>query len=77
MLQNEGDDTESKFRINAEGLIETTAIPLDREARDLYRLVVAATDSGTPQRMVFPHAHLIKLHDDVYYFRTQPLSLSW
>ncbi len=49
----EGDDTNSKFRINAGGLIETTAIPLDRETRDSYRLVVAVTDSGTPSRMVF------------------------
>ena len=58
----EGDDTDNKFRINAEsGLIETTASTLDRETRDLYRLVVAVTDSGTPSRMVTVQEEGVKL----------------
>lgn len=48
-----GDDDINKFSINAvSGLIETTAIALDRETRGVYDLVVSVTDSGTPSRMV-------------------------
>lgn len=54
ILITKGDDTDSKFRIDSEsGLIETTSSPLDRETSDLYRLIIAATDSGVPSRMVW------------------------
>ena len=73
-----GDDFANKFSINERsGLIETTAIPLDRETRQTYELVVSVTDSGSPTRMVNFQVYTNAFSNDFVCYRALLLSLSW
>ena len=43
-------NTDRKFTINAKTGLINTAGPLDREHKDKYKLIVQATDGGTPKK---------------------------
>jgi protocadherin Fat 4 len=43
-------DVDGAFRVTADGEIQTTSVPLDRETKSSYTLTIQATDRGIPQK---------------------------